>query len=97
MKTKTLQDGLTPWTRAGSIGIVIQLSEIAGRDFAPTINRGGKEAEVGKVPEARDPGAARGGSLDDGVLGREAGDAQLQGDEAAIVVLQLLAMANSST
>ena len=30
MKTKTLQDGLTPWTRAGSRGIVIQLSEIAG-------------------------------------------------------------------
>jgi hypothetical protein len=29
MKKKTLQDGLTPWTRAGSRGIVIQLSEIA--------------------------------------------------------------------
>src|ERR1039458_1460447 len=35
MKTKTLQDGLTPWTRAGSRGIVIQLSEIAGRSTTP--------------------------------------------------------------
>jgi len=49
--------------------------DIQSRDVALTIKRGGKEAEVGKALDARDPGAARGGSLDDGVLGREAGDA----------------------
>ena len=59
--------------------------DIEGGDVAPAVHRGGEEAEVGEVLDAGDPGAARGGSLDDGVLGREAGDAQLEDDVAAVV------------
>ena len=42
---------------------------IASGDVTPAVGRGGQETQAGKVLDAGDAGAARGGPLDNRVLG----------------------------
>ena len=46
---------------------------IASGDVTPAVGRGGQETQAGEVLDAGDAGAARGGPLDDRVLGRQGG------------------------
>jgi len=58
---------------------------IERRDVAPAVHRGRQETESREVLDAGNARAAGGGPHNDSVLGGQGGDAQLQGDGAAVV------------